>query len=142
MAEPEPAILHMALPVADLDAARAFYVEALGCAVGRTEPNRMDVNFFGHHLVLHCLPAEALRPIPGVVAAGDPAPVRHFGAVLSPAGFAATVARLQAAAVRFVVAPHLARAGTPGEQLITLVEDGCGNVVEFKGMDAAAVFAR
>jgi extradiol dioxygenase family protein len=142
MAETNPAILHLALPVADLDAARRFYVETLRCAVGRTEPNRMDVNFFGHHLVLHCLPEEALRVIPGVVAAGDPAPVRHFGAVLSPAGFEAIVARLRAAAVRFVVAPHLARAGTAGEQMITLVEDGCGNVVEFKGMDAAAVFAR
>jgi extradiol dioxygenase family protein len=52
------------------------------------------------------------------------------------------VARLQAAAARFLVAPHLARVGTSGEQLITLVEDGCGNVVEFKGMDAATVFAR
>ncbi|MGG5823451.1 VOC family protein [Falsiroseomonas sp. HW251] len=137
----ERSILHLSLPVADLAQARAFYVETLGCRVGRTEPNRMDVDFFGHHLVLHHLPEEAERPIPGVIAAGDPAPVRHFGAVLPPSGFEALVARMARAGVAFVVPPHTARAGTPGEQLITLVKDGCGNVVEFKGMESSAVFA-
>lgn len=142
MTQTSPAILHFALPVTDLAAAQSFYVETLGCPIGRTEPKRMDVNFFGHHLVLHVLPDEATRVIPGVVAAGDPAPVRHFGAVLSPEAFETMVRRLRAAEVRFLVEPHKARVGTPGEQLITLVEDGCGNVVEFKGMDAAMVFAR
>ena len=74
MTQPRPAILHFALPVADLAAAQVFYDGPLGCAVGRTEPNRMDVNFFGHHLVLHVLPEEANRHLPGVIAGGDPAP--------------------------------------------------------------------
>ncbi len=62
--------------------------------------------------------------------------------MLTPEAFQAVVGRLCDAAVRFVVEPHLARIGTPGEQLIFLVDHGCGNVVEVKGMDAPKVFTK
>lgn len=45
-----PLPLHLSIPVADLEAARRFYVDLLGCRLGRTEPGRFDFDFFGHHV--------------------------------------------------------------------------------------------
>ena len=46
-------LFHLAFPVHDLDAARAFYAGVLGCAEGRSDIAWVDFNFFGHQLVAH-----------------------------------------------------------------------------------------
>ena len=51
MAERPP--FHLAVPVDDLAAARAFYVEALGCGVGREDARWVDLDLHGHQVVLH-----------------------------------------------------------------------------------------
>ena len=38
---------HLALPVRDLEAARTFYVDLLGCSAGRESATWIDFNFFG-----------------------------------------------------------------------------------------------
>jgi extradiol dioxygenase family protein len=43
-------------PANDLDRARKFYGELLGCPEGRKMPGRADFNFFGHHIVAHLAP--------------------------------------------------------------------------------------
>jgi len=48
---PDP--FHLAVPVHDLPAARAFYGGLLGCAEGRSDERWVDFDFFGHQLVAH-----------------------------------------------------------------------------------------
>jgi extradiol dioxygenase family protein len=59
-------ILHLSLPVRDLDEARAFYVEVLGCAPGRVRDGWADVWFYpsGNAIELksYADPAAALSP--------------------------------------------------------------------------------
>ena len=44
---------HLAIPVHDLAAARAFYGGLLGCPEGRSADRWIDFDFFGHQLVVH-----------------------------------------------------------------------------------------
>jgi len=47
---------HLAFPVHDLAAARAFYGDLLGCAEGRSDARWIDYDFFGHQIVAHLVP--------------------------------------------------------------------------------------
>jgi uncharacterized protein len=44
---------HLAIPVYDLDEARRFYVEQLGCHLARLYPDRITIGFFGDQVVCH-----------------------------------------------------------------------------------------
>lgn len=44
---------HLAYNVRDLDDARAFYGDLLGCAEGRSTDTWVDFNFFSHQISLH-----------------------------------------------------------------------------------------
>ena len=44
---------HLAFPVDDLDAARKFYGEVLGCREGRSSDQWIDFDLFGHQIVAH-----------------------------------------------------------------------------------------
>ena len=46
-------IFHLAYHVDDLDAARSFYAETLGCRAGRSTDSWIDFDFFGHQISLH-----------------------------------------------------------------------------------------
>ena len=52
---------HLAFPVHDLAAARAFYGELLGCPEGRSAEDWIDFNFHGHQIVAYLAPEEARR---------------------------------------------------------------------------------
>ena len=52
MREPRD-VFHLAVPVLDLDEARAFYVTQLGCKLARSYADRITVDFFGDQLVCH-----------------------------------------------------------------------------------------
>ena len=47
---------HLAFPVHDLAAARAFYGGLLGCPEGRSSPEWVDFDFHGHQIVAHLAP--------------------------------------------------------------------------------------
>ena len=57
-------ILHLSLPVRDLDEARRFYVDVLGCTAGRARQGYQDVWFYGMQVTLHDRPDEAAS-LPG-----------------------------------------------------------------------------
>ena len=44
---------HLAFAVSDLEATRAFYVDVLGCRVGREAERWIDFDFFGHQISAH-----------------------------------------------------------------------------------------
>ncbi len=134
---------HLAFPVTDLAATRAFMVEVLGCGVGRESERWIDFDLQGHQVTAHRVEAAEAVPATNPVS-GHAIPVRHFGLVLSWEDWHALVERLRAAAVPFAVAPHIRFPGEPGEQAtLFVVEPGGGNYIEFKAFrDPQRLFAR
>ncbi|MCH9670721.1 MAG: VOC family protein [Gammaproteobacteria bacterium] len=136
----ERPIFHLSVPVSDLERARTFYCDTLGCQLGRVGDVRLDVDFFGHHVVMHLDPAEAQKVSGEMDSEGDPAPIRHFGVIVDESTWQTLVPRLEAADVDITYGPKTIRAGTVAEQRIVMMRDGCGNVVELKAMPAQNVF--
>jgi extradiol dioxygenase family protein len=134
-------LFHLAIPVDDLEAGRAFYGGLLGCAQGREDPGHwIDFDFGGHQLVLHRGPGAGVALRNRVD--GDAVPVPHFGLVMDWDGFHALADRLGAAGVAFVIAPHIRFAGKPGEQATMFLYDPAGNALEFKAFrDIGQLFA-
>ncbi|MDM0122028.1 VOC family protein [Variovorax arabinosiphilus] len=122
---------HLAFPVHDLAAARAFYGELLGCPEGRSSPDWIDFNFYGHQIVAHLAPDECANSALSQVD-GHGVPVRHFGAVLSIPQWEALAAKLKAAGTEFVIEPYIRFKGEPGEQATMFFRDPSGNAVEIK----------
>ncbi len=133
---------HLAFPVHDLAAARAFYGGLLGCPEGRSSDAWVDFDLQGHQIVAHLAPEACVRATTNAVD-GNAVPVRHFGLVLSMDAWHALAEKLQAAGVAFLVAPHVRFQGQVGEQATMFFLDPSGNAIEMKAFaDAAQLFAR
>lgn len=135
-----PAQFHLSIPVESIERARAFYVGLIGCAQGRASEQRMDVNFFGHHIVMHLAPDEAAQSVKHFESDGATVSVRHFGAIVDLAQWQALAVRLDGK-VDYSMPPQIIRQGTVEEQHIMMFPDGCGNIVEFKSIPQPRVFA-
>jgi hypothetical protein len=132
---------HLAFPVSDLDATRAFFVDVLGCRVGRTDERWIDFDFFGHQISAHLRPDE-VRAAQTNEVDGDDVPVRHFGVVLEWNQWHKLAERLNDVGVDFLIEPHTRFEGEPGEQATMFVEDPSGNALEFKSFrDPEQLFA-
>ena len=135
-------LFHLAFPVHNLDAARQFYGDVMGCAEGRSSDHWIDFDFFGHQLVAHLSPDEAGKRMTNPVD-GDEVPVPHFGVILDMPAWHALADRLRAAGTRFVIEPHIRFAGQVGEQATLFFYDPSGNALEFKAFaDMSQVFAK
>ena len=120
-----PAIFHLAFPVHDLAAAKQFYVEGLGCVLGRESSTAVTFGLAGHQLVAH-LSADSLVPQKGVYQ-------RHFGLVLTVENeWQALAARAQAHHLTFYQQPRRRFPGTRIEHRTFFLEDPSGNLLEFK----------
>jgi uncharacterized protein len=127
-------LFHFSFAVEDLDRARKFYGELLGCREGRKLPGRADFNFFGHHIVAHVAPEDVVGEKGKKLRDGGGTPLRHFGVVMPLDVFEQTARRLSEAGVDFIMKPETRQAGTVREQKLMTCRDGCGNAVEFKGL--------
>ena len=124
-------LFHLALHVTDLDKARLFYGDVLGCVEGRATSTWVDFDFFGHQLSLHL--GEPFKTACTGHVGEHLVPMPHFGLVLALPDWQALAARLQAASAEFVLAPQLRFAGQPGEQWTMFFCDPFGNPIEIKG---------
>lgn len=115
-------VLHLSIPVADLSTAREFYVDTLGCTLGRVREDWLDVWFHGMQLTLQERPDEVLPD--------DAQGVRHFGVTLDRAELRQTVERLEGSSVRWLK-PVATDALLDGKTSAK-VQDPSGNVIEFK----------
>jgi hypothetical protein len=134
---------HVAVPVYDLDEARAFYKEVLGCIEGRSSDKWTDFNLFGHQFVIHLKP----RPIEKAEhhfnpVDGHDVPVPHYGVVLEWDEWQELEKRLRQHCVKFVIEPYIRFKGLPGEQATMFFLDPSGNALEFKSFkDLGQLFA-
>lgn len=127
---------HIAFAVDDLEAARRFYGQVLGCPEGRSSDEWIDFNLFGHQIVAHRIDGIEGRTRGGANAVdGHDVPVPHFGVVLPPAEWKALASRLKEAGMSFVIEPHTRFIGQPGEQSTMFFLDPAGNALEFKSFE-------
>ena len=135
-------LFHLAFPVTSLEKARAFYGGLLGCPEGRSAPDWVDFDLYGHQIVAHLAPDEAGHKSTHAVD-GDNVPVRHFGAILPMADWERLASKLKAAGQAFVIEPHVRFKGEVGEQATMFLLDPCGNALEFKAFkDIGRLFAK
>lgn len=121
---------HLAFPVRDLEAARAFYLEIIGCTQGRETWNHIDFDMFGHHVVAHLAPT-APQAAPSEFD-GHEVPVPHFGLNLPRQAWEALAERLKRSRCHFREYPHARLIGQVGEHDTLFVYDPSGNALEFK----------
>ncbi len=132
---------HIAVPVDDLAASRAFYIDVLGCHEGRSDQHWVDFDFFGHQLVCHVHPSPAGERHHNSVD-GKRVPVPHYGVVLTMGDWRQLATRLTELGQAFVIEPYIRFAGQPGEQGTFFILDPSGNALEFKGFaDLDTLFA-
>ena len=129
-----PCMLHLSIPIKDIASSLYFYEEVLGCKATRIQDDRIDINFFGHHLVAQLSPEEAAHE--SVKVGGNEFPLRHFGVIVECAAYERMMGSLQQAKVPFAMTPKQIFVGTPREQSVFLVYDPSGNSIEFKGLAA------
>lgn len=133
---------HIAFPVHDLEAARAFYGGLLGCLEGRSDTSWIDFDLYGHQIVAHLKPGASPDRAHHNPVDGHDVPVPHFGVVLEMPQWEALAARLTAAGMKFVIEPYVRFKGQPGEQATMFFLDPSGNALEFKAFaDMGQLFA-
>ena len=132
---------HLAFPVDDLAAARAFYGDVMGCREGRSSDEWIDFDFHGHQIVAHLAPGGSGDRASNHVD-GHGVPVPHFGLVLEMAHWEALAEKLRLAGTQFVMEPTVRFEGEPGEQATMFLRDPSGNALEFKAFaDKGQLFA-
>jgi extradiol dioxygenase family protein len=132
---------HLAIPVSDLQASLIFYEDMLGCGRGSESADWVDLNFYGHQLVLHRVTTtegpSASNPVDG-----EQVPVPHFGVVLPWPDFESLAEQLASRGAVFEIPPTTRFAGRVGEQRTFFLRDPSGNCLEFKAFrDPSRLFA-
>lgn len=132
------------MEVRDLAESRCFYGDLLGLPEGRSSDRWVDYDFFGHQVVCHVTPTyPASRPTSDNPVDGHAVPVPHFGVILDMPRWEALAARLEAAEVKFIIAPYVRFKGEVGEQATMFFLDPSGNALEFKAFrDPDQLFAK
>jgi len=132
---------HLAFPVNDLEAARKFYCEVLGCSEGRTASKWIDFDFHGHQITAHLVETASEDSAANAVDSKS-VPIPHFGIVLTMADWEQMAERLQSLELVFIIEPTVRFKGKPGEQATMFFRDPAGNALELKAMaDDGMLFA-
>ncbi|MEO0802295.1 MAG: VOC family protein [Cyanobacteria bacterium J06642_2] len=120
-----PVLFHLAFPVGDIATSKQFYMDGLGCKVGREHAAAAIFNLYGHQLVAH-VTREPLIPQRGIYP-------RHFGLIFTNlADWEALRDRVTAQNISFYQAPKLRFPGLITEHHTFFLVDPFHNLLEFK----------
>jgi extradiol dioxygenase family protein len=118
-------LFHLAFPIYDIEATLRFYVDGLGCAVGRRSKQALTLGLAGHQLVAHVMPDESSKQ-KGIYP-------RHFGLIfLSQQEWQGLADRAKAKGLSFYQQPRVRFSGTRIEHRTFFLEDPSRNLIEFK----------
>ena len=119
------AIFHLAFPVANLDEAKAFYADGLGCQIGRESSSSAIFNLQGHQIVAQ-VTQEPIPPQKGIYP-------RHFGLVFTEEKeWEALANRARDRGLKFYQEPRRRFEGILTEHRTFFLEDPFHNLLEFK----------
>jgi|TARA_B100000315_G_scaffold210309_1_gene206494 extradiol dioxygenase family protein len=122
---------HLAYTVSDLDSARKFYGDILGCREGRSTESWVDFDFFGNQLSLHI--GQTIKGLESQSRVDNvEVPLPHFGCILDWDSFHSLADKLNSAGIQFTIEPTIRFKGMPGEQATMFFEDYSQNALEFK----------
>ena len=118
-------IFHLAFPIENIPDTKKFYVDGLGCTVGREAANSIILNLYGHQLVAHIekqsSPAQA-----GIYP-------RHFGIVFPTlADWQALLDRSTLHQLKFYQSAKHRFPGAITEHRTFFLVDPFANLLEFK----------
>ena len=117
-------LFHLAFPVIDLDATKKFYVDGLGCTLGRESESAVILGLAGHQIVAHLVKESVAQK--GVYP-------RHFGLVFTgEKAWQALADRAKAKGLKFYQEPRKRYEGKPIEHRTFFLEDPSKNLLEFK----------
>jgi extradiol dioxygenase family protein len=134
---------HLAQPVTDLEATRSFYTDVLGCPTGRESSRWLDLDFFGHQLVLHLVDPQDHPAAASNAVDGHDVPAGHFGPVLAWGDWERLAERMREHGIDFLIEPYVRFEGQVGEQGTFFIRDPSGNALEFKTFrNINALFAK
>ncbi len=130
---------HLAYNIRDLEEARHFYGEVLGCQEGRSTETWVDFDFFGHQISLHL--GQPFVTLNTGHVGEHKVPMPHLGVILPLEDWKTLAAHLEGA-VQWEIPPQIRFEGEPGEQRIMFFRDPSGNAIEIKGFaDFDGIFA-
>jgi hypothetical protein len=118
-------LFHLAFPVTDLEEAKRFYVEGLGCDLGRMSTSAITLNLKGNQLIGHLTKTQGESP--------RSIYPRHFGLVFtSEEDWQAMADRAHQKGLRFYQEPRRRYVQTRLEHATFFLEDPFHNLLEFK----------
>jgi uncharacterized protein len=118
-------IFHLAFPIENIPDTKKFYVDGLGCTVGREATNSIILNLYGHQLVAH----RTDKPVP-IQAGIYP---RHFGIVFPTlVDWQALLDRATAQHLKFYQSAKHRFMGEITEHRTFFLVDPFANLLEFK----------
>ena len=118
-------LFHLTFPVNDLEQTKRFYVDGLGCTLGRESSTAMTLGLGGHQLVAH-LTEETPESQKGIYP-------RHFGLIFGSEEEWQTLAdRAKEKGLRFYQQPRRRFSGSRLEHATFFLEDPFHNLLEFK----------
>ncbi|MBL1419730.1 MAG: VOC family protein [Alphaproteobacteria bacterium] len=124
-------VFHLAYNVTNLDEARGFYGDLLGCAEGRSTETWVDFDFFNHQISLHL--GEPFKVVNTGKVGEHIVPMPHLGVVLELDEWQKLADKLVEAGIEFVLEPSVRFEGQAGEQWTMFFYDPSGNPIEVKG---------
>ena len=133
---------HLAFPVHDLEEARTFYTDILGCKLGRESDKWIDFDLYGHQIVAHFSPEDCINIGTNPVD-GDKVPPRHFGVILPWPKWEDLCKIIKKKNIAFLIEPRIRFKDVSGEQGTFFIKDPSGNALEFKSFrDDSDVFRK
>ena len=118
-------MFHLAFPINDVALAKRFYVDGLGCELGRESDNAVILNLYGTQLVGH-VTKPPITPQKGIYP-------RHFGLVFDTLEqWQALHDRAQNQELKFYQSAKRRFPDTPLDHHTFFLEDPFHNLLEFK----------
>ncbi|WP_447968691.1 VOC family protein [Nitrospira sp. M1] len=118
-------LFHVAFPMKNVEDTKRFYVEGLGCGLGRESKVALTLNLGGHQIVAQ-MTSESVEKPKSIYP-------RHFGLVFTTKDeWEAMVARAKEKKLSFFKEPSTRFAGSPLEHHTFFLEDPAHNLLEFK----------
>ena len=134
---------HIAIPVSNLEEARTFYGEVMGCPEGRSSDHWVDFDLYGHQLVIHYSPDHQGFIVNDNPVDGHAVPIPHYGVVLEWGDWETLAEKMKGINTKFIIEPYIRFKGLPGEQATMFFLDPSGNALEFKAFkDIGQLFAK
>ena len=112
---------HLSFVVPDKELARSFYIDVIGCSMGRDNEAWFDILFFGHQLTIH----QATEKSPAFQ-------INHFGPILAKNEWLNIVHKCQSKNIEVILSPTIKNKDKEDESGKFIIKDPSGNVLEFK----------